>query len=227
MKIDILTLFPKMFSGPFDESIISRAQKENHVEINVHQLRDWASGRHQTVDDRPFSGGVGMLLMVDPIYQAVTSLNQNKKAKVILTDAGGSRFNQKKAMSLSQEDHLIFICGRYEGVDHRVHEQIADEVLSIGDFVLTGGELPTMIMVDTIVRLIPNVLRKEDATRFESFSDNSTNELFVEYPQYTRPAEYNGWKVPDVLLSGDHKEIEKWKEIQAKKRTLLIENSKQ
>ncbi|MCS7092410.1 MAG: tRNA (guanosine(37)-N1)-methyltransferase TrmD [Patescibacteria group bacterium] len=211
MKIDILTLFPEMFSAVFEYSIIGRAQKENYVSINIHQLRNWADGKHQKVDDRPFGGGVGMLLKIEPIHKAIKSLNRNQNARVILTDAGGEIFTQKKAQKLCKEKHLIFICGRYEGVDHRVHEHIADEILSVGEFVLTGGEIPTMIMVDTIVRLIPGVLRKEEAVLYESFSESKDQTILTEYPQYTRPEIYNNWRVPEVLLSGDHKKIAEWK----------------
>lgn len=210
MKIDIITLFPNMFSGPFDESIINRARKKSLVEINIHQLRNWAEDKHQTVDDRPFGGGVGMLLMIEPLYKAITQLKQktqSKKQKVILLDAGGKTFTQSKARDLSTEEHLIFICGRYEGVDHRVREHLIDEEISIGNYVLTGGELPAMVVLDSIVRLIPGVLTKDEATQLESFSDP----LIVEHPQYTRPEEFNGWKVPEVLLSGNHKKIEEWK----------------
>lgn len=217
MKIDILTLFPEMFDSVFNHSIIGRAQRENFVSINIHQLRNWADNKHQKVDDRPFGGGIGMLLKVEPIDKAVHSLNPENTAKVILTDAGGEKFTQKKALELSQEKHLIFICGRYEGVDHRVHKHIANEILSIGDFVLTGGELPTMIMIDTIIRLIPQVLKKEEAVIYESFSDPENYSL-IEYPQYTRPSNYKGWKVPKVLLSGNHQEIQKWKKKSQKRK---------
>lgn len=217
MKIDILTLFPEMFDSVFDHSIIGRAQRENLVSINIHQLRNWANDKHQKVDDRPFGGGVGMLLKVEPIDKAIHSLNPEKTAKVILTDAGGEKFTQKKALELSQEKHLIFICGRYEGVDHRVHEHIANEILSIGDFVLTGGELPAMIMIDTIIRLVPQVLKKEEAVIYESFSDPE-NHCLIEYPQYTRPSDYKGWKVPKVLLSGNHQEIQEWKKKSQKRK---------
>jgi tRNA (guanine37-N1)-methyltransferase len=216
MKIDIVTLFPKMFSGPFDESIINRAKDRGLVEINIHYLRDWAEGRHQVVDDRPYGGGVGMLLMVEPLYKAITELKKDSpEAKVILLDAGGEIFTQGKARDLSKEKHIIFICGRYEGVDHRVREHLIDMEISIGNYVLTGGELPTMVVLDSVVRLIPGVLEKEDATALESHSE----EGIVEYPQYTRPEDFNGWKVPEVLLSGNHKNIEDWKKEESMKRS--------
>jgi len=205
MKIDILTLFPEMFVGPFDESIISRAHEKGIIDIKIHNLRDWATDNHKTVDDRPFSGGAGMVLKVDIIDKALTDLRKDN-SKVILLDAGGKIFNQKKAVQLTHEKHLIFICGHYEGVDHRVHEHLVDEVVSIGEFVLTGGELPAMTITDAVVRLLPDVIDPESLKE-----ESHSKEGYVEYPQYTRPAEYKGWKVPDVLRSGDHGKIEEWK----------------
>lgn len=214
LKIDILTLFPKMFSGPFDESIIKRAQDKSLVEVNIHQLRDWAEGKRKVVDDRPYGGGIGMLLMVEPLYKAIGDLKKNG-SKVILLDAGGETHTQERAANLSKEEHLILVCGRYEGVDHRVREHLVDMEISIGSYVLTGGEIPAMVILDSIVRLIPGVLEKEDATQLESFTDPN----LVEYPQYTRPEDFNSWKVPEVLLSGDHKKIEGWKVEQSKIRS--------
>jgi len=223
MKIDILTLFPEMFKGPFDESIIRRAQEKGLVEIKIHNLRDWAEDKHKTVDDRPFGGGVGMILKVDTIDRAVASLKKNiKSTKVILLDAAGTRFTQKDAKRLSKLQYLILIAGHYEGVDFRVHQHIADEVISTGDYILTGGELPAMVVADAIIRLIPGVLEKPEATQHESFSLATNYKLpasTLEYPQYTRPENYKGWKVPKVLLSGNHKEIERYRHEQALKRT--------
>lgn len=213
MRIDILTLFPKMFKGPFNESIVKRAQEKGLVEIHIHDLRRWAKGKHKQVDDRPYGGGVGMVLMLEPVYRALQELKA-QNSKVILLDAGGVPFKQKKAQELSKLDHLILIAGHYEGVDERVREHLVDEELSIGDYVLTGGELPAMVVVDAVVRLIPGVLEKPEATKFESFSDD-----LLEYPQYTRPESFKGWKVPRVLLSGNHKEIERWRREKALKRT--------
>ena len=209
MRVDILTLFPKMFSGPFAESIIKRAQDKGLVEINIHDLRNWGEGERRTVDDRPYGGGVGMILRVDIIDEALKKL-RTEDSKVILLDAGGETFSQDKARKLSKEKHLIIIAGHYEGVDHRVHEHLADEVISIGDYVLTGGEIPAMVITDAVVRLIPGVLEKPEATEIESFSQEGVKE----FPQYTRPETYKGWKVPEVLLSGNHKEIEKWRKEQ-------------
>lgn len=223
MKIDILTLFPNMFSGPFGESIVKRAADKKIVEINIHNLRDWSTDNYKTVDDRPYGGGAGMIMRVDIIDKAVEEL-KSAKSKVILLDTKGKFYNQQKAVDLSQSEHLILIAGHYEGIDHRVHEHIADEVISIGPYVLSGGELPVMVVVDSVVRLLPGSISPE-SLKEESYStqtelendQKSLNTRFniqdtnFEYPQYTRPEIYKGWKVPEVLLSGNHKEIEKWR----------------
>jgi len=241
MKIDILTLFPKMFREPFDESIIRRAQSKGLVEIKIHNLRDWAKDKRQTVDDRPFGGGTGMILMCQPVFDAVNELSQkakSQKPKVVLLTPQGKTFNQKIARRLAKTENLIFVCGHYEGVDERIRKYLIDEEISIGDYVLTGGELPAMIVTDTIIRLIPGVLKKSAATQNESFSyyDNTyyhsknrqkeknkdINQLkrkLLEFPQYTRPVNFKGWKVPKILLSGNHKEIEKWRKKEALART--------
>jgi len=217
MKIDILTLFPKMFEGPFDESIVRRAQDNSLLEIKIHDLRKWAKDKRKTVDDRPYGGGVGMIMRVDVIDPALRDLKlkvKSEKLKVILLDATGEKFNQQKAVQLSKVEHLIFVCGHYEGVDHRVHEHLADEVISIGDYVLTGGEIPAMVMVDTVVRLLPGVIKPESLSE-ESFSlaiNHQPLTINVEYPQYTRPENYKGWKVPEILLSGNHQKINSWRQ---------------
>ncbi|KPJ70162.1 tRNA (guanine-N1)-methyltransferase [Microgenomates bacterium DG_75] len=213
MKIDILTLFPKMFQGPFNESIIKRAQEKGLVEIKIHNLRKWTKDKHKTADDRPFGGGTGMILMIEPIYDALKELKK-KETRVILLTPQGKIFNQKMAQNLSKEKHLIFICGHYEGIDERVREHLVDEEISIGDYVLTGGELPSMIVLDTLIRLIPGVLKKKEAIKDESFSSKS-----LEYPQYTRPANFKGWQVPEALLSGDHKKIAEWRKKKSIERT--------
>ncbi len=209
MQVDILTLFPEMFAGPFEHSIVKRAQDKSLVKIKIHNLRDWATDKYKSVDDRPYGGGAGMVMRVDIIDQAIASITSKtgKASKIILLDAGGKKFNQKIAQDLSHEEHLILICGHYEGVDHRVHEYIADEVISIGDYVLSGGEIPAMVVVDTIVRLLPGALGNK-----LSLTEESHNAGEVEYPQYTRPEEYKGWKVPEILLGGNHAEIKKWRE---------------
>jgi tRNA (guanine37-N1)-methyltransferase len=206
MKIDILTLFPEMFNGPLDFSIVKRARDKGIVEIKIHNLRDWATDKYKSVDDHPYGGGAGMIFRIDILDKAIGEL-KTPDSKVILTDAGGKKFNQKTAIDLSQEKHLIIIAGHYEGVDHRVHEHLVDEIISIGDYVMSGGELPTMVIVDTVTRLLPGVLGNS-----QSLAEESHNEGKVEYPQYTRPEEYKGWRVPDILLSGDHKKIKNWRD---------------
>jgi len=221
MKIDILTLFPEMFKGPFDESILRRAQDKFLVQIEIHNLRKWAKDKRGTVDDKPYGGGVGMILMIEPLVSALEEIKmQNakckmtiKNSKIILLSPRGKIWKQQLAQEYSELDHLILICGHYEGVDERVRNFI-DEEISIGDFVLTGGEIPAMAIVDSIVRLIPGVLEKSQATQNESFSNftlDAKRFTLLEYPQYTRPEDFRGLKVPEILLSGNHKEIEKWR----------------
>src|SRR3989344_3706425 len=190
MKVDILTLFPKMFEGPFGESIIKRAQEKEILDLRITDLRSFATDKYKSVDDKPYGGGAGMIMRVDIIDLAIAG----KKGKIILLDAGGEKFTQKKAQELAKEKSLVIICGHYEGIDHRVHEHIADEVISIGDYVLSGGEIPAMVIVDSVVRLLPGVLGNKESLAEESFNEGGT-----EYPQYTRPEEYKGWKVPEVL----------------------------
>jgi len=206
MKIDVLTLFPDMFKGPFDASIIKRAQSKGLIEIEVHDLRKWGEGERRNVDDRPYGGGVGMILRVDILDEAISKL-KTANSKVILLDATGTKYTQQKAREYSKLEHIILIAGHYEGVDHRVHEHLVDEVVSIGDYVLTGGEIPAMVLVDSIIRLLPGVLGKDESSTDESHKEPG----YLEYPQYTRPEDYKGWKVPKVLLSGNHKKIEEWR----------------
>lgn len=207
MQIDILTLFPPMFERIFDFSIVKRARDKKILDLKFTDLREFATDKYKSVDDRPYGGGAGMVMRVDIIDKALAG----KTGKVILLDAGGEKFTQKKAVQLSKEENLIIICGHYEGIDHRVHEHLADEIISIGDYVLSGGEIPAMVLIDTITRLLPGVLGNPD-----SLAEESHNTEEVEYPQYTRPEEYNGWKVPEVLLSGDHKKIKAWQQSPSK-----------
>jgi tRNA (guanine37-N1)-methyltransferase len=213
MRIDVLTLFPGMFAGPLDESIIKRAREAGILELEIHNLRDYTHDRHKTVDDRPFGGGPGMLLKPEPVFEAVEAL-AHEQTHVVLLSPGGRRFDQQIARELSGREHVLLICGSYEGFDERIREHLADEELSIGDYVLTNGALPAMVIIDTVTRLLPGVLGDEESAREESFSDG-----LIEYPQYTRPAEFRGWKVPEVLLSGHHAEIVKWRRAQAHGRT--------
>jgi len=206
MKIDILTIFPEMFEKVFGTSIIGRATGTGIVEIKVHNLRDWSDDNYKSVDDKPFGGGAGMVMRVDVVDRALADLKK-PGSKVILLDTKGKMYNQKVAETLKSEEHLILIAPHFEGIDHRVHDNLVDEVYSIGPYVLSGGELPVMVMVDSIVRLIPGALGNPKSLEEESYSET----FETEYPQYTRPAEYRGWKVPEILLSGDHKKIAEWR----------------
>ncbi|HTI69952.1 MAG TPA: tRNA (guanosine(37)-N1)-methyltransferase TrmD [Candidatus Limnocylindria bacterium] len=213
MKIDVLTLFPAMFAGPLDESIIQRARKAGILDLRIHDLRDWTRDRHRTVDDRPFGGGPGMVLKPEPLFEAVEAL-RGPDTRVILTAPSGRRFTQAIARELSQEKSLLFICGSYEGYDERIRQHLVNDELSIGDYVLTNGNLPAMVMVDTVARLLPGALGDDASSLEESFSEG-----LLEYPHYTRPAEFRGWEVPEVLMSGNHAAIAKWRKVQAMKRT--------
>jgi tRNA (guanine37-N1)-methyltransferase len=213
MKIDVLTLFPAMFAGPLDESIVKRARETGLVDLKIHNLRDWTHDRHKTVDDRPFGGGPGMLLKPEPLFEAIESLKR-KPTRVILLSPAGRPFNQAIARELAAQPDLLLITGHYEGFDERVREKFADDELSIGDYVLTNGALPAMVVIDAVVRLLPGALGDDASSHDESFSQG-----LLEYPQYTRPAEFRGMKVPDVLVSGNHAAIEKWRREQAKART--------
>jgi tRNA (guanine37-N1)-methyltransferase len=213
MKIDVLTLFPAMFAGPLDESIIMRARKKGLLDLKIHDLRDWTHDRHRTVDDKPFGGGPGMLLKPEPLFEAVESLKR-AETKVILLSPSGRKFGEAIARELAKEKDLLLVTGHYEGFDERVREALADDELSIGDYVLTNGALPAMVVIDAVTRLLSGVLGDDESSRDESFSHG-----LLEYPQWTRPAEFRGMKVPDVLVSGNHAEIEKWRREQAKSRT--------
>jgi tRNA (guanine37-N1)-methyltransferase len=215
MKIDILTIFPGMFKSPFAESMVNRAINHKVVEINLYDLRHWAQDERGTVDDRHYGGGPGMLMLIEPIDRALKDLSQSnnqtiKQSKIILTSARGTPFTQGKAQELSHLDHLILIAGHYEGVDQRVSDHLIDEEISIGDYVLTGGELPTMVLVDAIVRLLPGVVGDPNSLVEESHQ----NPGILEYPQYSRPEKYGDWSVPSVLISGDHQKIRDWRQSQ-------------
>jgi len=238
MRFDIITIFPQIFDSYFSESILGRAQKNGLIEIKTHNLRDWTEDNHKSVDDSPYGGGPGMVMMVEPIFKAVSAICHSgrseaesrnpetwipdqvrddkkiddRKTRVILFSAKGKQFTQADARRLVEYDEIIMICGRYEGVDERVAQHVADEELSVGNFVLTGGEIPAMIVVDAVSRLLPGVLGKEESLEQESFSE----EGYLEYPQYTRPEGFNDWKVPEILLSGNHAEIKKWREEKSK-----------
>lgn len=217
LRIDVLTIFPGMFAGPLGESMLRRAQERGLVEIRVHDLRQFATDRHRTTDDYPFGGGPGMVMKPEPVFRAVEHLTagQDEPARVILLSPQGRRFDQALAWELSRERHLILICGRYEGVDERVRLGLATDEISIGDYVLTGGELPAMVIIDAVVRLLPGVLGDQRSPREESFSDG-----LLEGPHYTRPREFRGMAVPEVLLSGHHGQIRRWRRKEALRRTL-------
>ncbi|MBU0625197.1 tRNA (guanosine(37)-N1)-methyltransferase TrmD [Patescibacteria group bacterium] len=229
IRFDIISIFPKMFEGYFSDSIIARAQKKRLIDIRLHDLRRWTNDRHRTVDDKPFGGGPGMIMMIEPFYRAVRSLRllRNKKTsdlkqkkstnRVILMSAKGKRFTHKDAVRLAKYNRIVLLCGRYEGVDERVARKICDEEISIGDYVLTGGELAAMVVVDAVARHLPGVLGKSESLTQESH----TEEGKTEYPQYTRPANFSPtdgkhWRTPSVLLSGDHKKIKAWRDQQTK-----------
>jgi len=217
MRIDILTLFPEVCRAPLSESMMKRAQESGAVDLHIHNLRDWTTDKHHVVDDAPFGGGQGMVMKAEPIFSAVEELksrSENQKSKILLMSPTGRRFDQQMAAKFSCESHLIIICGHYEGVDHRVIEHLVDAEISIGDYVLTNGAIAAVVFVDAVVRLLPGVLGHEQSAADDSFSAG-----LLEGPQYTRPSDFRGWKVPDVLLSGNHGEIAKWRKAHALKRT--------
>ncbi len=225
MRIDIVTLFPEICRAPLSESIMKRAQENRIVELHIHNLRDWTTDKHHVVDDAPFGGGQGMVMKPEAIFSAVEDLKrrtsnakeskvENRKLKVVLMSPAGRQFDQEMARQLSQEPHLIIISGHYEGVDHRVIEHLIDLEISIGDYVLTNGAIAAVVLVDSIVRLLPGTLGHEQSAADDSFSNG-----LLEAPQYTRPGDFRGWKIPEVLLSGNHAEIAKWRKEQAIKRT--------
>ena len=208
MKFDVLTLFPEMFE-PLDKSIIGRAERKKLIEINLINIRDFSKDKHKKVDDTPYGGGAGMVMMPDVVYDAYSSIKDREDAKVIYLSPQGKKLNQKEVKDLSKENHLILLCGHYEGIDQRVLDEIVDEEISIGDYVLTGGELPAMVLIDSVSRYVKGVLNEESIEE-ESFSNN-----LLEYPQYTRPEEFRGKKVPEVLISGHHENIKRWREEKA------------
>ena len=221
MKIDIVTLFPEICRAPLNESIMKRAQEKGIVDVHIHNLRDWTTDKHHVVDDAPFGGGQGMVMKPEPIFAAVedlrnrlSALNPQLSTKVLLMSPAGRRLDQKLATDLSKESHLIVVCGHYEGVDHRVIEHLVNLEISIGDYVLTNGAITAVVLVDTVVRLLPGVLGHEQSAADDSFSAG-----LLEGPQYTRPADFRGWKVPQILLSGDHAHIAEWRKQEALRRT--------
>ena len=216
MRFDVLTLHPAMCEAPLQTSILGRAQRDGQITVNVHDLRDWAEGKHRQADDTPFGGGAGMVMRVDVVDRGIQAVSK-PGGRVLLMDPAGRPFTQADAERLSGEEQLVLICGHYEGIDARVREHLVDEVVSIGDFVLTGGELPAMVVIDSLARLLPGVLGNDASSQTESFSDG-----LLEAPQYTRPRVYRDWSVPEVLLSGHHARIQAWRE--AESRALTVQN---
>lgn len=217
MNVDVLTLFPEMFEGVVGSSILKKAAEQNAVEYNIVNFREFADNKHKTVDDYPYGGGAGMVLKPQPIFDAVAHLKEkanSEKPRVILLCPQGKRYNQKLAEELAEEEHLIFICGHYEGYDERIRQHAITDEISIGDFVLTGGELGAMVIIDSVVRLLPEVLGNVESHQKDSFSTG-----FLEHPHYTRPADFRGMKVPDILISGNHRLIEEWREKESLRRT--------
>ncbi len=213
MVFHIVTIFPNIFNSYFSESIIGRAKEGSRIEIKIYNLRDYTKDKHKTVDDTPYGGGPGMVLKVEPIFKCVEKIKKDEikegeKVKIFLTSAKGTEFSQDKANEMTKIDHVIIICGRYEGVDERIADNVADEEISIGKYILTGGELPAMVMVDSVSRLLPGVLGNKESLVSESYNDDD----FFDYPVYTKPENFNGWGVPPVLLSGHHKNIKSWRE---------------
>lgn len=216
MRIDIITLFPEMFAGPFGESIVKRASAAGLVEIRLHNLRDWTSDPHRSVDDAPYGGGPGMVLKPGPLFAAIEEA-KGDAGYVVLLSPQGEVLRQGVAAELASFEHLVLVCGHYEGIDERVREHAVDRVLSIGDYVLSGGEIPAMVVVDAVVRLLPGALGSPESAHDESHAAG-----LLEYPHYTRPADFRGWRVPEVLLSGNHGAIERWRREQALKRTAQV-----
>jgi tRNA (guanine37-N1)-methyltransferase len=225
MNFHILTIFPEFFTGPFDHGVVKRGKDAGLLDIRIHNLRDWTSDRHKTVDDRPFGGGEGMVLKPEPVFLAVESIwpERTPSQKVVLLSAQGRLFDQAMANRLcSSASDLLLICGRYEGVDERVAEHLADEEISIGNYVLSGGELAAAVVIDTVARLLPGVLGNESSAAFESFQDSGHGPGLLDCPHWTRPAEFRGWKAPEVLLNGNHEEIRRFRRRAAEEKTARL-----
>src|SRR5215470_13457245 len=219
LRFDLITIFPEFFRGPFDFGIIRRGKENGLIEIQVNDLRDFTSDRHRTVDDRPFGGGEGMVFKPEPIFKAVESVRESQQVEVVVLSAAGRKFNQAEALRLSKADQVILICGRYEGVDERIVEHLATAEISIGDFIVSGGEIAAAVVVDAVARYVPGVVGKEESVLRDSFSDPASEMQLVEHPHYTRPADFRGWQVPEILISGDHEAVRKWRYEAALKKT--------
>ena len=219
LRFDIITIFPEFFKSPFDVGIIRRGKEKGLIEIRVHDLRGFTSDRHRTVDDRPFGGGEGMVFKPEPIFKAVEAVRENQQVEVVVLSAAGRKFNQAEALRLSKADQVVLVCGRYEGIDERVIEHLATAEISIGDFIVSGGEIAAAVVVDAVARYVPGVVGKEESILRDSFSDPASETQLVEHPHYTRPADFRGWQVPDILISGDHEAVRKWRHEAALKKT--------
>jgi len=215
VKFDVLSIFPEMFSSPLNFSLLKKAQEKGLLSISLHDIRNWADDKHKMTDDAPYGGGCGMVMKVEPVEKALSAIrNPEGSSIVVLMTPQGEVLNQKIAAELAEKNNIVIICGRYEGIDERIRKHLVDREISIGDYILTGGELPAMILIDAVCRHIPDVLGNPESAKNESFCEN-----LLEYPQYTRPAEYKGWPVPEVLLSGNHAEIEVWRRKESLKKT--------
>jgi tRNA (guanine37-N1)-methyltransferase len=219
LRFDVVTIFPGFFNGPFDFGIIRRGREKGLIDIRVHDLRDFTSDRRRTVDDRPFGGGEGMVLKPEPIFKAVEVVRRHERAEIVVLSAAGRKFNQAEALRLSEAEQVILICGRYEGIDERVLEQLATAEISIGDFIVSGGEIAAAVVVDAVTRYVPGVVNKEESILRDSFSDPAAERQLVEHPHYTRPADFRGWRVPEVLISGDHEAVRTWRQEAALRKT--------
>jgi tRNA (guanine37-N1)-methyltransferase len=222
VTFDVITIFPEFFNSPFNFGVIRRGRENGLIDIRVHDLRDFTSDRHRTVDDRPFGGGEGMVFKPEPIFKAVEAVRKTASSEgteVVVLSAAGRRFDQAEALRLSRADQVILICGRYEGVDERVVEHLATAEISIGDFIVSGGEIAAVVVVDAVTRYVPGVVGKEESVLRDSFSDPAAEVQLVEYPHYTRPADFRGWKVPEVLISGDHEAVSEWRHKAAVRKT--------
>ena len=219
MIFDVITIFPDFFKGPFDFGIIRRGREKGLIETRIHDLRDFTSDRHRTVDDRPFGGGEGMVFKPEPIFNAVETVRKADQTEIVVLSAAGRKFNQAEALRLSKAEQLIMICGRYEGIDERVIEYLATTEISVGDFILSGGEIAAAVVIDAVTRYVPGVVGKEESILRDSFSDPAAETQLVEHPHYTRPAEFREWKVPEVLISGDHEAVRNWRREAALKKT--------
>jgi tRNA (guanine37-N1)-methyltransferase len=224
MVFHVLTIFPEFFRGPFEHGVVARAAGAGKIRIVIHDLRDWTKDRHRTVDDRPFGGGAGMLMKAEPLFLAAESIfpERGPEKRIVLLSPQGKLFSQAEARRLSDSAEVLLICGRYEGVDERVAEHLADEEISIGDYVLSGGELAAAVVIDAVSRLLPGVLGNEESAAQESFSGEDGGENILDCPQYTRPADFRGWKAPEVLLSGNHEEVRRWRREAALAKTARL-----